>query len=103
MLRRASWPFVLVGAAIISAVALRFWAHDIRAYETRALDAMGVPMPVRIIGLTVLFAGYLAVIYVRAKREAAREGVPVIRRSVALFAFGSLSLLAVLIFFAAIK
>ena len=100
MLSRTSWLYVGVAILVAAVIAARIWAQEIREFETRTLDALGIPFPVRVVGAVALLGlvGYRY--YARSKREAVKLGQPVIRRSVAIFALGSLVLVVVLVFFA---
>jgi H+/Cl- antiporter ClcA len=85
---------------IAATIARLIWSQELHEFETRTLDAWGVPMPVRIAGIGVLLGLLGWQYYSQSKREAARLGQPVIRRSVALFALGSLGLVLGLAFYA---
>ena len=100
MLSRSSWLYVAIVAVIAAQMAASIWAHEVREFETRALDALGVPVPVRVAGAVVLIGllGYRY--YTQSKLEAARLGQPVIRPAVVLFALGSLALVLGLAFYA---
>ena len=100
MLSRSSWLLLGGFFGIGAWIAARVWSTEIREFETRTLDALGVPMPVRVAAIAALIGllgyGY----YAQSKQEAARLGQPVIRRSVAVFALGSLALVLGLAFYA---
>jgi H+/gluconate symporter-like permease len=100
MLSRSTWILVALVVLVMAKIAHFVWAKEVREFETSTLDAWGVPMPVRIAGIAVLFGLVVYGYYTRSKREAARLGQPVIRSSVALFALGSLGLVLALLFFA---
>jgi hypothetical protein len=89
---RSSWLYVAIVAVIAAQLAAIIWAREVREFETRTLGALDVPVPVRFAGAVVLVGllGYRY--YTQSKARAARLGQPVIRRSVALFALGSLVL-----------
>lgn len=92
MLSRSTWLNLAMAALVAASIARLIWAPEIHQFETRTLDAWGVPMPVRVavIGLLLGLFGYRH--YVRDKQEAARRGQPAIRRSVVLFALSGLAL-----------
>jgi hypothetical protein len=100
MLSRSSCLNVAIVAVIAAQLAALIWAREVRDFETRTLDALGVPVPVRVGGAVVLVGllGYRY--YTQSKAEAARLGQPVIRRSVAIFAIGSVGLVLALAFLA---
>jgi H+/Cl- antiporter ClcA len=100
MLSRSTW-LLLAMAALVAATSARFiWSQEFRQFEARTLDAWGVPMPARVAGIGILLGLLGWQYYSRSKRDAARLGQPVIRRSVALFALGSLGLVLGLAFYA---
>lgn len=89
---RSTWLLLAMAALVAAAIARLIWASEIHEFETRTLDAWGVPLPVRVAGIGLLLGLVGYQYYARGKREAGRRGQPVIRRSVALFALGSLVL-----------
>ena len=103
MISRYPWLIVAAAALVVAGIAARIWGQEIREVETRALDALGIPVPVRVAGIAVLLGIYGYTLYARSKREAAKDGVPVLRRSVVLFALGSLGIVLALVLFAAVR
>jgi hypothetical protein len=103
MFLRYSWLAAAACAVLAAGIAARAWAPEIRKVEAQALDALGVPVPVRLAGVALLVGLYGYGLYARSKREAARTGVPVIRRSVAVFALGSIAAVVALVLVAAVR
>jgi hypothetical protein len=100
MLSRFGWLYLAALALLAAQIAAMIWAHEIRDWETKTLDALGIPGPVRVAGLALLLGWLGYRYYVRGKREAAQHRRPMVRRSVAIFALGSLALVLVLVLLA---
>jgi hypothetical protein len=90
---------LLIGALLLASFAVRIlWGTELRHFEERFFDSLGVPSVVRY----ALIAGLLGFswyrIYVLEKAEAAAQRQPVVRGSVVFVSLGVLAIAMLILF-----
>jgi hypothetical protein len=92
--------WLLVAALLVTSFAVRIiWGSDLREFEDRLFEALGVPAALRYILMASLLGFSWYGIFVAERSKAAAQGRPVVRRSVAYVSLGALAI-AVLVLFA---